>query len=132
MRGTGGSRRSCPEDEARAALKTGNDEEPPHSIVDSDDEEDVPDTPAHLLSGIQARRRKERQEREWVEQQRRPFLEAMAALRAERDRYIEEEMPPMTRNKGSGRMAPPDDESAEDETSGGVHVRVDQEETSGV
>ena len=72
-------------------------EEPPHGLVDSDDVEDVPYTPTHLLSGLQAKRRKERQEREWIEEQCRPFLEAMAALRAERDRQIEESMPPQMR-----------------------------------
>ena len=61
--------------EVRAAL-----EEPPHGIVDSDDEEDMLDTPTHLLSGLQAKRRKVRKEREWIDQQRRPFLEAMAAI----------------------------------------------------
>ena len=91
---------SCPSD------SDGN-EEPPHGIVDSDDEQDVPDTHAHLLSGLQAKRHKERQERERAEQQRRPFLEAMAARRAERDRQIEESMPPKTKNTRSGRKAPP-------------------------
>ena len=36
---------SCPSD-------SDGDEEPPHGIVDGDDEEGVPDTPTHLLSGL--------------------------------------------------------------------------------
>ena len=72
----------------------GNEEEdigPPHGLVDSEDEEDVPDTPMHLLSAREAKRREVRLERERDEERRRPFLEAIDAHNAEIDRQIDAE-----------------------------------------
>ena len=87
----------CPSD-------SDGDEEPRHGIVGSDDEEDVPDTPAHLLSGLQAKRRKERQERERAEEQRRSFLEAIAPAERRGIDGLRSRCHPRPRSLGRSRL----------------------------